>query len=156
MNPQALEIVAGFIDNDKETGPQLLRETRLAKAVRYVERFRRFKVEIASFINPEQTRQHNDRVFHLFPKLTTELRLKIWQLADSRRQRIIHVFLQGAQDAIDWDWAEAMSPEPNSSYGIFVAEYQLLSKFLRVSRVSRYETLRFHRIHVPCRLTSKP
>jgi hypothetical protein len=55
------------------------------------------------FINPEQKRQHDDRVFHLFPKLTTELRLKIWLLAISSRERIIHVFLQEAQNAIDWD-----------------------------------------------------
>jgi hypothetical protein len=49
-----------------------------------------------------------------------------------------------------------MSPEPNPPYGIFVAEYQLLSKFLRVSRESRHETLRFRRVHVPCKPTSKP
>jgi hypothetical protein len=118
------------------------------------------------FINPERNPQYDERVFHLFPQLTTELRLKIWLFA-MRRQRIINIFLQrGQEEVIDdsptgtgtskWDWTEILSSDPNPPYGIFVEGYQLISKFLRVSRESRQEALRFHRVHIPCRLMSKP
>lgn len=119
------------------------------------------------YINPERDAHYDYLVFHLFPRLVPELRLKIWRLAMAR-QCIVNIALQRGQEEIISDSASGAgsskwrsmgdpgSPDAAAPCGIFVEGYQLMSKFLRVSRESRHEALSFHLVHIPCRLMSKP
>jgi 2EXR family len=109
--------------------------------------------------NLDSNNQDEDqRVFHLFPQLIPELRLKIWRHA-FQNQRIINVHLQaGSEQVFDgetkWVWGNIHSTSPQQPYGVFVSGYQLMNNCLRVCRESRAEVLRFYRLHIPCRLTS--
>ncbi|KAI0528202.1 hypothetical protein F5B22DRAFT_584156 [Xylaria bambusicola] len=100
-------------------------------------------------INPEHSQECHS--FPLFPQLPTELRLQIWQVS-LQRQRLITIELPTSQ--------EEYTAETKNHLGRFVRDAhccptvvgsKLLSKFLRVNREARDATLRFYRVHVPCR-----
>ena len=112
------------------------------------------------FFNPDTSTQDEiSYSFHLFLQLITELRWKIWRHA-FQRQRIISVHLQAGEEQVingapKWIWGDVHSTG-QQPYGVFVGGYQLMNKFLRVSREARCEVLKFYRVHIPCRLTTKP
>jgi hypothetical protein len=112
------------------------------------------------FFNPDLSIQDEvpDR-FHLFPQLTTELRLEVWRHA-ILRERIINVYLQAGgyqmvKGATKWVWGDIYSTKEKQPYGVFVDGFQLMNKFLRVCQESRHEVLNFYRVHIPCRLTTQ-
>jgi hypothetical protein len=113
------------------------------------------------FFDPDPDRRDGaQQTFHLFPQLVPELRLKIWRHA-FRRRRIVEVHLTpGSEKKVDgetdWFGDNIDSTAPQRPYGVYVSGYQLMSKFLRVSRESRAEVLRFYRVHIPCLLTAVP
>ncbi|OTB09213.1 hypothetical protein M426DRAFT_316507 [Hypoxylon sp. CI-4A] len=103
----------------------------------------------------------NPRSFDLFPRLPTELRLKIWHHALERR-RIIKVDLwdRGSVEAFAGQQAGSTNSlrDPNTlkdqHYNVVVGGYQTFSKLFRVSRESRDAAMGFYRVHLPCWLTN--
>ena len=92
--------------------------------------------------------------FHLFRMLPKELRFYIWRYALERR-RIIRMKLEGRREARASPELEAIKPfEERKRYNIIVGGQQVLSKLLRVNNESREETLKFYRVHLPCRFTN--
>ncbi|KAF2655745.1 hypothetical protein K491DRAFT_598333 [Lophiostoma macrostomum CBS 122681] len=96
--------------------------------------------------------------FPQFPQLPKELRCQIWRHA-LQRYRIIDILLTLAHQASGFQRflpdAELI-PIPSASersYRVISDGFQVLSKFLRVNREARDETLRFYRVHIPCHLT---
>lgn len=111
--------------------------------------------------------QDQEPVFHVFPLLTTELRLQIWKHALRSRQRLLRVQLyavvpdQGEHTTSEIPLDTAVSIQSRTlvappQYTIIVEGYKTLSKFMRVNREARIEALRYYRVHIPCRLTSDP
>jgi hypothetical protein len=104
--------------------------------------------------------------FHIFPLLTTELRLQVWKHALRSRQRLIRVQLYAQtkerEEATSELVTETATNHQSSQcavtppYTIVAEGYQTLSKFMRVNREARAEALRFYRVQIPCRLTSDP
>ena len=105
-------------------------------------------------INSPQFGHHQESTFPLFNKLPKELRTKIWQYA-LRRQRIIRLHINNQRGKTASEAGENPDCVANGElYFTVVDGSQLLSKFLRVDKESRDETLRFHRVHLPCRFTN--
>lgn len=103
------------------------------------------------FINPDY-KSYELSSFHLFPLLPKELRLKIWRHA-LERQRIIKVLLKFTFPKSQRTDSVDLSKPGSECYCPVVDGYQLYSNLLRVSQESRDETLKFYRVHLPCRFT---
>lgn len=101
-----------------------------------------------------------DAWFPQFPKLSPELRARIWELSAPKRHRLLEVEIESPSDY--------ETPPPHSytrtnslnsvisgrRHSIIVRSSPLYSKLLRVNSESRQETLRFYRVHIPCDLQS--
>ncbi len=99
-----------------------------------------------------------DVLFSLFPKLPTELRLRIWRLS-VERHRLIEVEVEALPDSGDdahrppYSTTNALNKLISSrNYAVTVQGFRLHSKLLRVNSESRKEALRFYRVHIPCYL----
>ncbi|KAI1376888.1 hypothetical protein F4677DRAFT_77183 [Hypoxylon crocopeplum] len=92
------------------------------------------------------------QMFHLFPTLPPELRIKIWHHALERRRiikvRLRHRFLMDA--VLSQQVVCRPEKREEERYGVVVDGYQTLSKLFRVSRESRDAASRFYRVHLPC------
>lgn len=97
--------------------------------------------------------------YYLFPCFPKELRLLIWRHA-LRRQRIIKLHLSNPDlpdpatymdrvKSINYNAARA--DNSIARYSVTIDGFQVLSKFLRVCKESRQESLLFYRAHIPCR-----
>jgi 2EXR family len=118
--------------------------------------------------NPIPRVRDREPIFHVFPLLTTELRLKIWEHALYDRQRLLRVQLydsSGENEEVNsrLPLETATSNQigqcvttPPFIYTIVVEGYKSLSKFMRVNQEARTEALRFYRVKIPCRLMCDP
>ncbi|KAL9130836.1 MAG: hypothetical protein Q9217_001088 [Psora testacea] len=103
--------------------------------------------------NSDLTTHNEESDFPIFPLLPNELRLKIWQHA-LQRQRIIKLCLKSRTEQTGTQAAEITEyASKRGRYCAVVDARQVLSKFLRVNRESREETLKFYRVHLPCSST---
>jgi hypothetical protein len=108
--------------------------------------------------------QDREPIFHVFPLLTTELRLKIWEYALYARHRLLRVQLYNSSDENEevnsrLPLETATSNQSGQSgttrpynYTIVVEGFKSLSKFMRVNQEARSEALKFYRVKIPCRL----
>ena len=81
--------------------------------------------------------------------------MNVWRHA-LQRQRIIILRSKGYREQAATDAAKtAESAEKSERYCVLVDGCQVLSKYLRVNRESREETLVFYRVHLPCSFTGK-
>ena len=93
--------------------------------------------------------------FPLFTALPKELRIKIWRYA-LRRQRIIRLYINNQRGKTAYEAGENPDSVKNGElYFTVVDGSQLLSKFHRVDKESREEVLKFYRVHLPCRFSSR-
>ena len=102
-------------------------------------------------INATVSAQNNGKDFRVFSLLPKELRMKIWRHA-MQQQRFLKVRIKDREHC-DPDLADVTST--GERYYAYVDGHQVLSKYLRVNRESREETLRFYRVHLPCRLYTR-
>jgi hypothetical protein len=104
-----------------------------------------------------------DTAFYPFTRLPKELRLLVWRHA-LQRERIVRLHLSDpdfedpeiALQMIDHRRADYRQRKSSGRYNVTIQGNQILSKYLRISRESREETLAFYRIHLPCRFAQMP
>lgn len=104
------------------------------------------------FINPTYS-DLDDHSFELFPMLTIELRLQIWEYA-VQQTRFLKINLEPPSQDTDTDpyseFNALNNVVSNVGYTVTVKSLQCNSKLLAVSREARKVALRFYRIQVPC------
>ena len=106
-------------------------------------------------INSPQVTHRQPVTFPLFTALPIELRTKIWRYA-LRHQRIIHLHINNQRGKTASEAGENPDSVKNGElYFTVVDGSQLLSKFLHVEKESRDEVLKFYRVRLPCRFTSR-
>ena len=102
-------------------------------------------------INPTLSGQKAEGQFRCFWWLPKELRLKIWRQAMEQ-----HRFLKvSVKDRVRCDHGVSEKTSTEAPYCVHVDGHQVLSKYLRVNQESREETLKFYRVHLPCRLYTR-
>ena len=106
-------------------------------------------------LNSPQFTHQQGLNFPLFTVLPRELRTKIWRYA-LRRQRIIHLHINNQRGRTAYEAGENPDSVKNGElYFTVVNGSQLLSKFLHINKESREEVLKFYRVHLPCRFSSR-
>lgn len=92
-------------------------------------------------INPSYSNGDFVDTFRYFPRLTIELRLRIWQLA-IKQHRLLEIEVEAtSKDNLN-----------GQKYNATVKAFQLHSKLLFVNRESREVALKFYRVHILCYL----
>ncbi|GAB1316976.1 2EXR domain-containing protein [Madurella fahalii] len=91
--------------------------------------------------------------FRLFPKLPTELRVRIWELS-LERHRLLELNIEPQHDSEEVPLYSARNALNNvisgRNYSVTVKGLAIYSKLLRVNREARRAALRFYRVHIPC------
>jgi hypothetical protein len=96
-----------------------------------------------------------DVLFPLFPVLSTELRLRIWQYS-IEQHRLLEVEVnrprpRGSEDAPLYSTTNALDKLISGrNYTATVQGCHLHSKLLHVNSESRQVALKFYRVHIPC------
>ncbi|KAH8645885.1 hypothetical protein BGZ60DRAFT_555034 [Tricladium varicosporioides] len=95
-----------------------------------------------------------DTLFHLFPMLSTELRLRIWR-SSIEQHRLLEVHIDDAwgPDTPLYSTTNILNKLVSGrNYRAIVQGSYLYSKLLHVNRESRQVALGFYRVHIPCYL----